>query len=172
MGPTPMSPLHVVVMGVTGTGKTTVALELRDLLGWDLAEGDDFHPPANVVRMSAGQPLTDEDRAPWLESLAGWARDHDLAGRPTLMTCSALRRHYRDVLRTGGGRTTFVHLVSDRDVLAERLAARTHFMPASLLASQLDTLEDLDPDESGLVIDSSEPPEWIAERVIAELGLA
>lgn len=163
--------LHVVFMGVSGSGKTTAARAVQDLLGWDFAEGDDFHPAANVAKMEAGFSLSDEDRIPWLEALATWTREHDEAGRPTLMSCSALRRSYRDILRTGGD-TFFVHLAGDKGVLLERMSIREHFMPPSLLESQLDTLEPLDADEPGMTVDVEQTPGLIAEQVVAELGLS
>ncbi len=164
--------LHLVFMGVSGSGKTTAAQALQELLGWEYAEGDDFHPESNVAKMEAGHPLTDADRTPWLRSLADWARDHDSAGRPTIMTCSALRWPYREILRDGGGRTFFVHLVGDKGMLLERMSGRDHFMPPSLLESQLDTLEPLRPDEDGMTVDSANPPARIARLVLAQLDLA
>ena len=161
---------HVVLMGVSGSGKSTVARALQERLGWDFAEGDDFHPQANVDKMAAGHPLSDEDRLPWLESLAAWTREQEEAGRSTLLSCSALRRNYRDILRRTGGRTVFVHLHGDKGVLLERMGEREHFMPPSLLESQLDTLEPLGDDEDGMVVDVEETPEEIAERVVTALG--
>ena len=163
---------HLVFMGVSGSGKSTAAGAVRDRLGWVFAEGDDFHPQANIDKMSAGFPLTDEDRRPWLESLAAWTREHDEAGVPTLVSCSALRRAYRDVLRTGGEHTFFVHLVGDKGLLLQRMTGREHFMPPTLLESQLSTLEPLAPDEAGVTIDVANPPDRIARLVLAQLDLA
>lgn len=151
-------PLHVVVMGVSASGKTTVGQRLAAELGWPYGEADDFHPRENVAKMEAGQALTDADRAPWLEAIAAWTGEHGAAGQSTVVTCSALKRAYRDVLR-GGGRTYVIHLHADEDVLLDRISRRSgHFMPASLLRSQIDTLEPLQPDEPGIVIDVARPP--------------
>lgn len=164
-------PLHLVVMGVSGTGKSTIAQALHARLGWEFAEGDEFHPQANVDKMASGRPLMDEDRWPWLEALAAWTAERDAAGTPTLLTCSALRRSYRDLLRGGGAGTWFVHLVGDKGLLLERMSSREHFMPPSLLESQLDTLEPLEADERGAVYDVANPPERLARMVLAQLDL-
>ncbi len=163
--------VHVVFMGVSGSGKSTVARAVQEALGWDFAEGDDFHPPENVAKMSAGHPLTDMDRFPWLGTLAAWIREHDAAGRSTLMSCSALRRTYREVLRSGADDVRFVHLTGDKGLLLDRMGAREHFMPPALLESQLDTLEPLHDDEAGIAVDVDESPEEIARRVVEELHL-
>lgn len=163
---------HLVFMGVSGSGKSTAGLAVHDRLGWEFAEGDDFHPQANIDKMAAGRPLSDEDRIPWLQSLADWTRERDLAGRPTLVSCSALRRSYRDILRTGGEHTFFVHLVGDKGLLLERMSTREHVMPPTLLDSQLDTLEPLAPDEAGMEADATLPSDRIAEVVLTRLGLA
>ena len=159
-------------MGVSGSGKTTVALTVRDRLGWDFAEGDDFHPAENVAKMAEGHPLTDQDRMPWLGTLAAWIRERDAAGRPTLMSCSALRRTYRDVLRSGADDVAFVHLVGDKGMVLQRMGEREHFMPPSLLESQLHTLEPLHDDEAGLTLDTDRTPDALAAQVIDGLGLA
>lgn len=139
-------------MGVSGSGKTTVAHALVDRLGWAFAEGDDLHPPANVAKMRSGQPLTDADRQPWLERVAARIGQHEAAGENAVVSCSALRRAYRDVLREGHPSVIFVHIDVPTDLLRERLAARAdHYMPATLLDSQLADLERLAPDEEGIV---------------------
>ena len=164
--------MHVVIMGVAGSGKTTLAVELTRRLGWPYAEADDFHPPANVAKMAAGVPLTDEDRWPWLEAIRDWLTAQARAGRSTVVTCSALRLAYRDVLRQAEGRVRFVHLTADPALLSARLARRSgHFMPATLLASQLATLETLVPGEDGVVIVVDVPPDAVADRAIKLLGL-
>ncbi|MDP3894989.1 gluconokinase [Nocardioides sp.] len=145
-------------MGVSGTGKTSVGQRIAALLGGEFLEGDSFHPESNIAKMSAGIPLTDEDRWPWLETLAGLVGSWDIEGVPTVLTCSALRRRYRDVLRTAvpEPRLVFVHLHASFEVLEARMQTRAdHFMPASLLRSQFETLEPLEPDETGFVIDVS-----------------
>lgn len=162
---------HLVVMGVSGTGKSTVGRGLARHLGWEMAEGDDFHPPANVAKMSSGRPLVDEDRWPWLRALADWTAERDARGEPTILTCSALRRAYRDVLRQGGEGTYFLHLVGDKGLLLERMSGREHFMPPSLLESQLDTLEDLEDDERGAVLDIANPPDRLRRLALAQLDL-
>jgi gluconokinase len=165
--------VHVVLMGVSGSGKTTLALELRRRLGWPYAEADDFHPQANIDRMAAGVPLTDEDRWPWLDAIRDWLTSQAVAGRSTVVTCSALRLVYRDVLRAAEGRVRFVHLTAAPEVIAPRLAQRGgHFMPASLLPSQLAALEPLRSDEDGVTIVVDAAPDVIADRTIEALGLA
>ncbi|MEV4318552.1 gluconokinase [Actinocrispum sp. NPDC049592] len=147
-------------MGVSGSGKTTVGRNLADRLGVPYAEADEFHPPANIAKMSAGHPLTDEDRWPWLRAIADWIREHPDGG---VVTCSALKRSYRDLLRTGGP-VFFVHLSGVQEVIAARLAARQgHFMPPALLASQLADLEPLDADEPGVVLNVDATPEALTE---------
>lgn len=164
-------PLHLVVMGVSGTGKSTIARALSDRLDWVFAEGDEYHPQANVEKMASGRPLVDEDRWPWLQTLTEWTAEREERGENTLLTCSALKRSYRELLREGGPGTYFVHLVGDKGLLLERMGSREHFMPSSLLESQLDTLEDLGPDERGMVVDVANPPERIARMVLAQLDL-
>lgn len=166
------TPWHLVVMGVSAAGKTTVARRINRILGWEFAEGDDFHPQPNVEKMASGVPLTDEDRWPWLQALAEWTAAHAASGQSTIISCSALRRAYRDVLRNGGAGTYFVHLTGDRDLLLQRMSGRTdHFMPVELLDSQLATLEPLEPDEPGATFDVARNPRRIAAAVLQELDL-
>lgn len=165
-----VEPVVLVVMGVSGSGKSTIAGLLAGRLGWDLEEGDDLHPPANVAKMAAGHPLTDEDRKPWLVEVAAWIREHTDAGRPGLITCSALRRAYRDLLR--GEHVVFVYLAGTHEEIAHRLAKRHgHFMPAALLDSQFATLEEPGPDERAITVDISAGASAEAERIITTLGL-
>ncbi len=164
-------PLHIVVMGVSGSGKSTIGRAIAARLGWEMAEGDDFHPQANLDKMASGRSLVDEDRWPWLETLAQWTSERDEAGQSTVVTCSALRKVYRDILRRGGD-TFFVHLVGDKYLLMERMQGREHFMPPSLLESQLDTLEQLTSEEAGMVQNVANPPQRIANVVAAQLDLA
>lgn len=158
--------LHLVFMGVAGTGKSAVAAPVAERLGCEFAEGDDFHPPANVEKMRGGAPLTDEDRRPWLRSLADWTAERAAAGRPTVLACSALRRAHRDVLREGAADTVFVHLAGDRDLIRARMRTREHFMPDSLLDSQLATLEPLEADERGVVVDIGRPLDELVEELV------
>jgi gluconokinase len=149
-------PPLVVVMGVSGSGKTTVGAALAQRLRVPFADADDFHPPANVAKMSAGVPLTDGDRAPWLATIAAWLADHARTGGVT--SCSALRRAYRDVLTAAAPEAYFVHLHGDREVIAARVAGRPgHFMPAALVESQFATLEPLGADERGAVLEVDQP---------------
>ncbi|MFP7707089.1 NADP-dependent phosphogluconate dehydrogenase [Trueperella sp. LYQ141] len=163
---------HIVLMGVCGSGKTTVAGILSDRLGWQIAEADDFHPQANVEKMASGTPLTDEDRWPWLECLREWMNERAAAGEPAIITCSALKRSYRDILRQAHAHVMFVHLDGPRELLAQRMAARTdHFMPPALLDSQLATLEPLADNEDGYVIDIGPTPSEIATEIMNTLPL-
>ena len=157
-----------VVMGITGSGKSTVGATLARTLGLDFVEGDDYHPPENVRRMAAGIPLTDDDRAGWLQALATRIRDAKDANTGLVLTCSALKRSYRDVLRTAAADLQFVFLKGSRELVAERVAERRgHFMPASLLDSQLATLEEPDPDEHVITCDISQSVQQIVDTVIA-----
>ena len=159
---------HVVVMGVAGVGKSTIAEGLANELDLEVAEGDSFHPDANIAKMTSGQALTDEDRWPWLQTLADWTREQRAAGRSTVVTCSALRKAYRDVLRDADPDTFFVFLYGDEALLRDRMAARDHFMPVSLLRSQFETLEPLEPDESGIALDVAGPvDELVGEALVA-----
>ena len=154
-------------MGVTGSGKTTVGVILAEQLGVPFADADDFHSDEAKAEMAAGYPLTDEDRAPWLVRLAEWLRSHPDGA---VLACSALKRRYRDVLRTGADRLCFLHLAGDPAEVTERVAhRRRHYMPASLVQSQYDTLEPLSSDECGVVIDFTLGPEQIVERFLKEV---
>ncbi|WP_037078900.1 gluconokinase [Pseudonocardia spinosispora] len=160
----------LVLMGVSGSGKSTVAGVLAGRLGWELAEGDDMHPPANVAKMAAGHPLDDTDRGPWLAEVARWIRERTDAGRPGIVTCSALKRRYRDVLR--GDHVVFVYLAGTYDQIARRLTARHgHFMPATLLDSQFAALEPPGEDERAITVDVVDSPGGEAEEIIRHLRL-
>jgi carbohydrate kinase (thermoresistant glucokinase family) len=154
------------MMGVTGSGKSTVACLLADRLDWPFEEGDDLHPEANVKKMAQGHPLTDEDRWPWLARVRAWIDERVAAGEPGIITCSALKRSYRDVLRNE--HVLFVYLAGTREQLLIRLRARQgHFMPVSLLDSQLADLEPPGADEQAIRIDISESAQQQAERIMA-----
>ena len=162
----------VVLMGVSGSGKSSVLPSLAARLGAVALEGDSLHPAANVAKMASGRPLTDEDREPWLRSIAAWIGQRERAGETAVVACSALRWRYRDILRDGHPSVVFVHLAVPGPELERRLAARSgHYMPASLLPSQLATLEPLGPDEPGFEVSSSGPAEAVADEVISQLTL-
>jgi gluconokinase len=156
--------LPIVVMGVSGSGKSTVGAALAQRLEVPFADADDFHPPANIAKMKAGIPLDDDDRYPWLDAIGRWLAEHCRDGG--VMSCSALKRKYRDQLRSHCPRTEFVHLSGSPEVIAARQASRPgHFMPASLMASQFTTLEPLAPDERGVTLDVSHDIDSIVESV-------
>ncbi len=158
--------MHVVVMGVSATGKTTVGEQLADELGCEFVEGDKLHPQRNIEKMSHGIALTDEDRWPWLQAIADLVAAKDRDGVSTVVTCSALKRSYRDVLR-GAAPTFFVHLEAPYDVLEARMQKRTkHFMPTGLLTSQFDTLEELGDDEAGAVVEIEAPLDEVVEESV------
>jgi gluconokinase len=160
----------LVVMGVSGSGKSTIAAALDRRLHWEFAEGDDMHPEANVHKMSEGIPLTDEDRWPWLRRVAAWITERTDAGRPGIVTCSALKRSYRDLLR--GPHVVFVYLDGSPAKIHQRMAARTdHYMPVSLLTSQLQTMEPPAADENVLVVGIGGTPDEIATDIIDRLAL-
>lgn len=160
-----------VVMGVSGCGKSTVGAQLAATLGLEFLEGDTLHPPGNVARMAAGVALSDADRAGWLQTLAERIGEARLAGTGLVLSCSALKRAYRDILRQGAPDLHFVHLQGDYEVLAARMAARTgHYMPMSLLASQLETLEVPGPQENAQTFSVATRPELIVAAVTAGLG--
>jgi len=166
------APLLLVVMGVSGCGKTTIGRLLAERLGWPFQEGDALHPPDNVARMHAGTPLTDAERWPWLqrisEQLEAWRR----SGSSGLITCSALARRYRDFLRAGRPEVRFLYLKGERPVIAARLAARRgHFMPPGLLDSQFAALEPPSPEEPVIEVDITLPLEAVVERIEKELKL-
>jgi len=158
-------------MGVAGSGKTTVGAALAKRLGVDYADADAFHNEANVAKMAAGHPLDDQDRAPWLEAIGQWLAAHEEIGG--VASCSALRRRYREVLRAAAPGVTFLHLDGDPAVVTQRVAERpNHFMPASLVASQLETLEPLGPDEAGCRLDLSAPVDDIVAEFTSTLTQA
>ena len=156
-------PQRIVVMGVAGSGKTTVGSALAARLGLPFADADAFHPPANVAKMRAGRPLDDTDRLPWLHALGDWLADRPGGG---VVSCSALKVDYRDLLRAHAPDLTFLHLAGDADVITARVAARAdHFMPASLVSSQLELLEPLRADEAGLVADLTRPVDELVDEL-------
>jgi gluconokinase len=163
----------IVVMGVSGSGKTTVAKLLAQRLGWRFAEADEFHSAANIEKMRSGVPLTDEDRAPWLAAIAKDIDEAIATDSPVVVTCSALKRRYRDVLIGGRPQVALVYLKGDYQTIERRLASRKHaYMPASLLASQFDALEEPDRDEMATCVSVEPPPAEIVSRILDALSLS
>ncbi|HET8593962.1 MAG TPA: gluconokinase [Intrasporangium sp.] len=162
----------VVVMGVSGSGKTTVAKGIATVMGWEFAEGDAFHSEANVAKMHSGHPLTDEDRWPWLEAIGEWISGKEGRGESAVVTCSALRRAYRDLLRKGRPAVRFLHLSAPPEIIENRMQHRAgHYMPPSLLPSQLATLEPLEADEPGVEVINEGTAAQVLHRALAALGL-
>src|SRR5690606_38350746 len=165
-------PLVLVLMGVSGSGKTTIGKAVAARLGWPFEEGDDLHPAANIAKMRAKIPLTDADRRPWLEKIAARIDEWRQTGTGGIISCSALKRSYRDFLAAGRPEVRFVYLHGEESLIAARLSARKgHFMPADLLASQFATLEKPASDEPAITVDISPPPETIAAEIVHKLGL-
>jgi len=161
----------LLVMGVSGSGKTTVGAMLAGTLGWKYAEADGFHPAANIEKMAAGHPLTDEDRRPWLAAIAAWIDQQTAAGQPGVVTCSALKRAYRDFLRAGRPQVRLVYLQGSRDLIAARMTARQgHFFTAAMLDTQFADLEEPAPDEHALTVSIGGTPKHIVEEILAQLG--
>jgi gluconokinase len=164
------APCALVVMGVSGSGKSTIADRLAARLGWRYEDGDRFHPPANVAKMSAGQPLTDQDRGPWLQAIADEIDRLAAAGQRVVVACSALKRAYRNILVHGRDDVRIVFLNGTQDLIAERLAARKgHFMPPGLLVSQFKTLEPPQPSERPITVSIDAPVEAIVDDIINQL---
>lgn len=163
--------LVIVLMGVSGCGKSTVGAELARRVGWPFRDADSFHPPANIEKMSRGVPLTDADRWPWLDAIAAWIDDRLGRGAPGIVSCSALKRAYRRRIVGDRARVRLVYLRGEMELIAARLASRKgHFMPAALLASQFEALEEPQPDERPVIVSIAEPPARIAATIIAGLG--
>jgi gluconokinase len=156
----------ILVMGVSGSGKSTLGGALAQALGWHFLEGDALHSPQDIERMRAGVALDDEDRWPWLQRIAGWMRAQDESGQHGVIACSALKRVYRDRLREADAQLRLVYLRVPRGELERRLRQRRHFMPASLLDSQLQSLQEPDIDEAALTIDSDAAVEQQVQRVM------
>jgi len=160
----------IIVMGVSGSGKSTIGALLAERLGWPFADADGFHPPENVAKMAAGTPLTDADRWPWLDAIAAHIDAARKAGQPVVVACSALRRAYRDRLRAGHGDLLFLHLSGAPEVIAARQAARQgHFMPPSLMASQFATLEDTVAEPDAVTVSVKASPDEVLEAALAHL---
>jgi carbohydrate kinase (thermoresistant glucokinase family) len=158
-------------MGVAGSGKTTIASLLAGRLGWAYAEGDAFHPAANVAKMSRGEPLTDADRLPWLQAIAAWIDAQRAMGTGGIVSCSALKRSYRALLLDGRPDARLVYLRGDPALIGARMRARQgHFMPPSLLASQFATLEEPGPDEHPIAVAIDRPPTAIVDEILAALS--
>ncbi len=168
-------PTHLVVMGVAGSGKSTLAAALSKQLGWACAEADEFHPQANIAKMSQGIPLQDEDRWPWLRQIRDWMSRQAQAGCSTVLTCSALKKSYRQLLAEAEGRVLFLHLDGGADLISQRMQGREgHFMPPTLLPSQIATLEALSQEEldaGSLRLDISRSPEELVAAVVQALKL-
>jgi gluconokinase len=167
-----MPPSVILIMGVSGCGKTTVAERLAARLRWQLAEADDFHTAASIAKMRGGSPLTDEDRWPWLAAMRAWIDTTRGGGQRCVVACSALKRAYRERLAGGRDDVRLVHLAGSYELIATRMAGRKHaYMPAGLLQSQFDTLEPPGPEENPLVLAVEEEPARLVERIVAELAL-
>jgi gluconokinase len=160
-------------MGVSGSGKSTIAGRLAERLGWRCEDGDKFHPAGNIAKMSAGQPLTDEDRWPWLQAIANEIDRICRAGEHAVIACSALKRAYRDILVHGRSDVRIIYLRGSPELIASRLAERkNHFMPPGLLDSQLNTLEPPAPGENAVTVSIDAPVEAIVDEIIRQLRLS
>jgi len=167
----PAVPARWVVMGVSGCGKSEIGQRLAQALGAPFLEGDAYHSASNVAKMAAGIPLDDEDRAGWLRTLQAEIAAAQARGEGLVLACSALKRRYRDLLRAADPSLRFIHLSGPRDLIAERMLARTaHYMPASLLDSQLRDLEPLQEDEAGLLFDIGKPLPVLTEEILQAEG--
>lgn len=167
------TPCVLVVMGVSGSGKSTIGEKLAQRLGWSFEDGDKFHPLSNVAKMRAGQPLTDEDRWPWLQAIANEIDRVCEAGGHAVIACSALKRPYRDILVHGRKDVRIIYLKGTQDLIASRLAQRkNHFMPPGLLASQFKTLELPDASENPVTVSVNAPVETIVDDIVRQLGLS
>jgi carbohydrate kinase (thermoresistant glucokinase family) len=165
------SPPILVIMGVSGSGKSTIAEELSARVGWPFEEGDSLHPEANIAKMHAGIPLTDADRLPWLERVAAWIDGQRSRKQPGIITCSALKRAYRQIVIGDRPEVRLVYLRGGRDLIADHLGGRHgHFMPAALLRSQIDALEEPDPSEDPLTVAVGAPATQVAQEIIRLLG--
>jgi len=166
-------PCALVVMGVSGSGKSTIGEKLAERLGWAFEDGDRFHPPSNVAKMSAGHPLTDEDRQPWLQAIADEIDRVCRAGEYAVIACSALKRAYRDILVHGRDDVRIIFLDGTQDLIAARLVARKgHFMPPGLLASQFRTLEPPANSENPVTVPIDAPVETIVDNIVRQLRLS
>lgn len=165
-------PRALVMMGVSGSGKSTIAKAVAERLRWTYEDGDRFHPEANVAKMEAGQPLTDADREPWLRAIAAEIDRGCIAGEHLVIACSALKRSYRDILVHGRDDVRIVYLDGSRELIAQRLAQRkNHFMPAGLLDSQFEALQPPTPDENAISVSIDAPAAGIVDDIIRKLGL-
>jgi carbohydrate kinase (thermoresistant glucokinase family) len=170
--PPELAPHALIVMGVSGSGKTTIGERLAARIGWRYEDADFFHPAANVAKMSAGQPLTDEDRWPWLRAIADEIDRASAAGERVVIGCSALRRVYRDVLVHGRRDVRIIYLQGTQALIADRLGSRKgHFMPPGLLTSQFKTLEPPTPDEHAVTVSIDAPAEIIVDNILRQLKL-
>jgi gluconokinase len=164
------TPCALVVMGVSGSGKSTIADRLAERLRWSYEDGDKFHPASNVAKMSAGHPLTDEDRWPWLQAIAGEIDRVCKAGQHAVIACSALKRRYRDILVHGRSDVRIIYLKGTQELIASRLSQRKgHFMPPGLLASQFKTLEPPDTNENPVIVSIDAPVDTIVDDIIRQL---
>jgi len=169
----PVAPRILILMGVSGSGKSTIGAILARRLQWDFQDADWFHPPANVEKMHKGEPLTDGDRWPWLNAIASWIDEARDKGKHAVIACYALKRRYRDILVGDRWDLRVVYLNGDETLLGRRLATRhEHFMPASLLHSQFEALEEPRADENPMVVSVEPAPQVIADRILAALGVA
>jgi len=167
-----LAPRAIVVMGVSGSGKSTTGRRLAGALGWSFRDADEFHPPANIEKMASGRPLDDSDRAPWLAAIAAWIDQQRAAGQGAVVSCSALKRAYRGVLVGSRPDVAVVYLKGSFPLISDRMSRRRgHFMPPALLKSQFDTLEEPAPDEGALYVSVRMPPKRVVERIVMGLGL-